>query len=73
MSHRRAKYPVNVKIPQLYVEIIDENLKEGKILQKAGFKGRAHFVTEIVKEKLIEMGLLSQEDQKKVEKVKRKR
>jgi Arc/MetJ-type ribon-helix-helix transcriptional regulator len=73
MSGSKPTYPVNVKIPQLYVEIVDENLKEGKNLQKLGFKGRAHFVRESVKEKLMELGLLSEEDQEKLEKRKRKR
>jgi len=58
---------VNVKIPELYVNIIDKNLEEGKPLQKAGFKGRAHFVQEAVMEKLIQLGLLSQDNQRKLE------
>jgi hypothetical protein len=74
MSGSKPTYPVNVKIPQLYVEIIDENLKNGKVvLQKLGFEGRAHFVRESVKEKLMEVGLLSEEEQKKLEKRKGKR
>jgi len=54
-------YPVNVKIPQFYVTIIDENLVDGKPLRGAGFNGRAHFVRETVKEKLIQMGVLTEE------------
>lgn len=67
MKHKRPTYPVNVKIPQLYVGKIDENLKEGGVLRKARFEGRAHFVREAVKEKLMQLGLLSQEEQRKLE------
>jgi len=61
---------VNVKIPQLYVDIIDANLKSGKPLQDAGFKGRAHFVQGAVMEKLMQLDLLSTADQKKLEDIK---
>jgi hypothetical protein len=64
---------VNVKIPELCVNIIDKNLEDGKSLQKAGFRGRAHFVQEVVIEKLIQLGLLSQENQKKLEAVRKAR
>jgi len=64
---------VNVKIPELCVNIIDKNLEDGKSLQKAGFKGRAHFVQEAVIEELIQLGLLSQENQKKLEAVRKAR
>jgi len=72
MQDIRASY-VNVKIPQFYVNIIDTNLEKGKPLQKAGFKGRANFVQETVIEKLIQLGLLSQENQKKLEAARRAR
>ena len=68
----RLNYPVNVKIPQLYVEIIDRNLKEGMDLRRAGFRNRAQFVREAVKEKLMQLGLLSHEAQKKLEVQKRR-
>ena len=58
----RPDYPVNVKIPQKYVEIIDKNLIEGKPLSKIGFKGRAHFVRTVVAEKLISLGLLPENE-----------
>jgi len=67
MQDIRLSSYVNVKIPELYVNIIDKNLEEGKPLQKAGFKGRAHFVQEAVMEKLIQLGLLSQDNQRKLE------
>lgn len=67
MQDIRLSSYVNVKIPELYVNIIDKNLEEGKPLQNAGFKGRAHFVQEAVMEKLIQLGLLSQDNQKKLE------
>ena len=54
-------YPINVKIPKFYVTIIDENLAEGKPLRRAGYKGRAHFVREAVKEKLIQMEVITRE------------
>ncbi len=67
MPDFRLSQSVNVKIPQFYVNIIDENLKDGWLLQKAGFKGRAPFVQEAVKEKLMRSGLLSQEVQERFE------
>jgi len=68
----RLNYPINVKIPQLYAEIIDQNLKEGRALRKAGFRSRAQFVREAVKEKLMKLDLLSSELQKKLEAQKRR-
>ena len=73
MTSTRPTYPVNVKIPQLYVDKIDENLKEGGVLRKAGFEWRTDFVREAVKEKLMQQGLLSQEEQRKLEKMQRRR
>ena len=73
MKHNRPTYPVNVKIPQLYVDRIDENLKEGGVLGKVGFESRAHFVREAVKEKLMQLGLLLQEEQRQLEKMRRRR
>lgn len=69
----RPSYPVDVKVPQLYVDIIDENLKDGRALYKTGFTSRAQFVKEAVREKLMGMGLLSEEDQKKLEAASRQR
>jgi Arc/MetJ-type ribon-helix-helix transcriptional regulator len=54
---RNPRYPVNVKIPQEYVELIDDALRNGGILSKAGFKGRAHFVRFAVYKVLKEYGI----------------
>ena len=72
MQQSRVFY-VNVKIPQLYADIIDANLELGKPLRKAGFKGRAHFAQGAVMEKLMQLGLLSTADQKKLEDIRRVR
>lgn len=62
MQRRKAKYPVNVKIPQLYANTNDRGLRQDGFLCKSGFVSRAHFVSEAAKEKLIQLGLLSEED-----------
>ena len=67
MSIKRLNYAINVKIPRLYVEIIDNNLEGGKALSKAGYHGRAQFVSEAVKEKLFQLGLLTEENQRRLE------
>lgn len=67
MNRKRLNYQINVKIPLLYVEIIDENLEENKALWKAEYKARAHFVRETIKEKLMQLGLLTEEAQKELE------
>ena len=66
MSQHRPNYPVNVKIPQLYVDIIDSSLNEGQPLKSAGYKGRAHFVKEAVREKLKSLGLLTWKDEQRL-------
>jgi hypothetical protein len=73
MNETKPNYPVNVKVPQLYVDIIDFNLKDGRPLRGAGFEGRAHFVREAVKEKLMKLGLLTQEDEERLEEARRSR
>ena len=66
VSQNKANYPVNVKVPQLYVDIIDSNLKVGRPLNRAGFEGRAAFVREAVREKLRTLGLLTEEEERRV-------
>ena len=50
------RYPINVKIPEEYVELIDESL-QGGALQKSGFNSRAHVVRTAVYELLTKHGL----------------
>ena len=68
MKRSRLRHD-NVKIPRLCIDIIDENLKEGGVLWKAGFKNRAHFVRDTVRDKLIQLDLLSHADQRKLAKM----
>ncbi len=51
------RYPTNVKIPEEYVHLIDENLQLGSSLNKSGFKSRAHFVRTAVYEYLLRYGI----------------
>jgi len=67
MDEDRPNYPINVKIPKLYVNIIDLNLVEGKSLSKEGFTSRAHFVREAVREKLASLHLMTGEDDMRLE------
>ena len=62
MERHKHKYPVNVKIPQFYIDIIDNALNSDGFLYNTGFMSRAHFVSETVKEKLVQLGLLSEEN-----------
>jgi len=55
-----SKNYVNVKIPEEYVKLIDKHLKTGGTLNRAGFKGRAEFVRNAVKEKLRSLGVLAE-------------
>ncbi len=41
-------YPINVKVPQEYVNLIDENLKTDGVLAKMGLEGRAEVVRHAV-------------------------
>jgi hypothetical protein len=53
---------VNVKVPEFLLDIIDENIEDAKVLKKAGYQKRAHFVIDAVVDKLLEFGLLSPKD-----------
>lgn len=68
MQRWKRVYHVNVKIPQTYVAAIDKGLEQGGFLCKSGFVSRAHFVREATREKLIQLGLLSEKDVEKVAK-----
>lgn len=59
---QRSYIAVNVKVPELLTDIIDQNLRQGKILKTKGFTGRAHFVETAVIEKMAELNLLAKQD-----------
>lgn len=64
---------VNVKLPEIFVEIIDQNLDKKKVLGGMGFDRRAHFVQIAVLEKLQKLNLVSQTEAKEfVERKKKK-
>ena len=67
MTLLKKYYHINVKIPQNYVEIIDANLAKGKALSTGGHESRAQFVRTAVKEKLQELGLLTEEYERALE------
>jgi hypothetical protein len=50
-------YPVNVKVPDDYIKLIDQNLKSGALLAEKGFKGRAEVVRYAVFEFLVRNGI----------------